>query len=509
MAVIGCDIPVKVSGAVDALADRMGVWVKTQFKVEGNYLYATTYLVAAGEPQVFSLRVDLRPLEQIAAKVHERLHQKKMALARVNGEPVIGFSLSGAWRSVKKTAKKIGKNKIVKAVSTGVKAIVRSKAVGVALTGLAVVVPPVGIPAVAAYAAANAALVAYDGGKKLYNTATEAKRVIDDGKKALAGASTTKAVDTAKAKAAISTNTAKGLDMAKKLAMHAKQTATAAAPIVAKAQRIEQKLASPQVKAKLTTIKNRADSAKKLFSDIATKTKFATGVDQLQAMKDRAIVNVTAKNRARLAALADVNAGGLPSLLIDNKGRIRPGRYRVVAKAPGKRPDVLYQGAGKMQTGVFAKIAGLVGRIPDELQIGAGTGSPVTVQLFAPPAPREKKDREFIFDDWLKTRSAALNVRKQTDVAIGGSFDKPWRLEVQPRGAKRWYPQYGTTFEHPTRAKTALQWYRERGYRARLFNVDTGLRLHAETIIGACFSAPARGPTSKLSIGCDCEGSQF
>ena len=85
MPVIGCDIPVNVVGS-DQLTGKAGVWIKTNFRTEGDYLFATTYLVAAGEPVVLELKVDLRPLEQVARKVHERLHAQ---MNTANGTTIV------------------------------------------------------------------------------------------------------------------------------------------------------------------------------------------------------------------------------------------------------------------------------------------------------------------------------------------------------------------------------------------------------------------------------------
>ena len=63
MAVIGCDIPVRqVVGADRLVQAKAGLWTKTHFYQQGDFLHAKTFLVAAGEPCVLEFRIDLRPL---------------------------------------------------------------------------------------------------------------------------------------------------------------------------------------------------------------------------------------------------------------------------------------------------------------------------------------------------------------------------------------------------------------------------------------------------------------
>lgn len=459
MAVIGCDIPVRqVVGAEQLSSAQTGIWTKTHFYQEGPYLHAKTFLVAGGEPSVLNFRIDLRPLEKVAARIHQRLHEK---MAKANGQPVVGFSFSKAFRSIKKTAKKIGHSKLVKAVGGAIKTVAKSKLVGALATGLAVAVPVIGVPALAAYGTAHAAIKAVSKGKKLVHTATSAKKTIakaGDQSQKLAAA---KAQAAARAKAAADAANARAKAQAQQIAAKAKASAARVpsasatvkaqaaaqakatlaagkqaahsaaknvvaevqtaekrvAPIVAAAAKIQARLANPAVKAKLLAIKAQADSANKVLSDIKEKAKTGSGAEKLDAQKSAAIVNLVAKNQARIQQMSQQNAGGLPAMLIDSRGRITRGKFKVVAKAGGKNPDVLYHGPKqRAQSGAFSKVAGVPG--------------------------------------------------------IGAAHDahaRWWTLEIKPKGSNRWVSlqSNGILFREHWEAGKATDWYSKRGIPAK------------------------------------------
>lgn len=459
MAVIGCDIPVRqVVGAEQLASAQTGIWTKTHFYQQGPYLHAKTFLVAAGEPSVLEFRIDLRPLEKVAARIHQRLHESR---ARTSGQPAIGFSFSKAFKSIKSAAKSIGKSKLIKAVGGAIKTVAKSKLVGALATGLAVAVPVVGVPALAAYGTAHAAIKAVDKGKKLAHVATTAKQTIAKASSQTQKLAAAKAQAGERAKAAADAANARATAQARQIAAKAKASAarvptasasvkaqaaaqakatlaagqhaaTSAAknvvaqvqtaekkvaPVVAAAARIQAKLADPAVKAKLLAIKAQADSANKVLSDIKEKAKSGTGAEKLDAQKNAAIVNLVAKNQARIQQMSQQNAGGLPAMLIDSRGRITRGKFKVVAKAGGKNPDVLYQGPKqKAQSGAFSRVSGVPG--------------------------------------------------------IGAAHDahaRWWTLEIKPKGSNRWISlqSNGILFREHWQAGKATDWYSKRGIPAK------------------------------------------
>lgn len=383
MAVIGCDIPVVVSGS-ECLACKAGVWTKTHLRQEGNYLVATTYLVAAGSPTVFEMRVDLRPLEKIAEKVHQALH------AKLAGQPTaIGFSFSKAWKSIKKTAKKIGKTKLVKAVSSAVSAVTKNKVFQLAMpaaalgahttsralggkgvfegplgkvvdagTAAVMTVVPGGAAAravnprtLAAFATAKAAVNAASAGKKLIQTATIAKNAINAGNRALGSVVTRVASRANAAPAAAAAALARA-------APTTKAKILTSLPAVRKAAEIRARLNAPNVKATLAKIKANAEIAKKALQKTAYDARYATGSKQADAKKSAAIVNLVARNDARIAAIAQKNAGGLPGILIDSSGKVSRGRFTVRSMSANPSAPLLYTAPGQVQRGSFTRVAG-------------------------------------------------------------------------------------------------------------------------------------------------------
>ena len=127
-----------------------GVSVKGRYWREGHFLKATVHIQAAGTaPKTIIAQVDLRPIAH-AVKRWQAMQQQRGT--RVGGWP-------GSFIN---KVKKIAKSKLVSQVAKTVKSVVQSKITGAAIGAAAVVFPPVGVPAAAAYATANTALAALD-----------------------------------------------------------------------------------------------------------------------------------------------------------------------------------------------------------------------------------------------------------------------------------------------------------------------------------------------------------
>lgn len=422
---VGCG-PVGCVVGAEALGQAAGVWVKTHFYRKGPYLCATVYSVAAGNPRVIDLRVDLRPIERALVRAHASEHSRATLK-----NPSVGWSLGSMWKKAKKAAKSIGRSKLVKgvvgvtkAVYKGAKAVVKSKITG-AILGVASVFPltaPFAAPALGAYAAANSAVSAVEKGSKVVKVASSAMSTISRGKqlaKAVgqktvatsaavktAGATLTAAQKqqlaarataagkvaltaaakaklaakastlTAAARAKLAAQTAAKLKaasvvkqrvaLAKALPPTAKAAVLAttalqlkAAPEIAKAKALQQKLASPTVQKALVTARAQAANAEGLLADIKRRAQTATGPAKLDAQKSAVIVDLVARNRARIQAMSQANAGGLPGLLITPEGKLVRGKFRVQAVAtPPTRGGLLYGGRGQASRGTFTRVSG-------------------------------------------------------------------------------------------------------------------------------------------------------
>lgn len=142
--IIGADDTVKLHVAPS------GVSVKGRYWREGHWLKALVHVQAAGSaPKTITAQVDLRPISRAVKKWQAKQYARG---ARVGGWPGSFF----------KAVKKVAKSKLVSQVTKGVKSVVQSKITGAVVGAAAVVFPPVGIPAAAAYATANTAIAAID-----------------------------------------------------------------------------------------------------------------------------------------------------------------------------------------------------------------------------------------------------------------------------------------------------------------------------------------------------------
>lgn len=334
--------------------------------------------------------------------------KKAKSAAKSIGRAKLVKGVVGVTKAVYKGAKKVVKSKI-----TGV---VLGVASAFPLTA------PFAAPALAAYAAANTAVATVEKGAKVVKVAQSALGTISRGKKLATAvgaraqvtaaavktagalmppaqkqaaaarakaASVVKLSPTAKAqlvakaaaiplaaRAKLAAQTAAKLKaasivrqrvaLAQSLPPNAKAQVLAttalqikAAPEIAKAKALEAKLADPKVKQALVKTRDQASVAQGLLEDIQRRATTATGKEKLDAQKSAVIVDLVARNRARIQAMSQANAGGLPGLLITPEGKLVRGKFRVkpVATAP-TRGALLYQGRGDASRGTFTRISG-------------------------------------------------------------------------------------------------------------------------------------------------------
>lgn len=458
---VGC-----VVGA-EALSDHTGVWVKTRFYRDGDFLCATVYSVAAGEPMVAELRVDIRPIARAVLRAHSALHARELAQASVRGRrsgATVGWSLGSLWKGAKKVAQKIGRSRLVKGVTGVVMKVARNKAFQVAMpfaalaahtsskalggkgafkgalgsavnlgTGAVLSSIPGGAvargisasplmaqvssDAIGAYAAANAAVAGVEKGRQVVRVAQAAQSRLRTGamlarqvtiaktntaamvKRAGAGmtpaaraaivqraAAAGKLALNAQGKAVVSNalanaTTARKATVARALATklramaELKRRAALAQALPAKAgaavvaaTRLEvaaggkiraavataKKLQDPKVRASLLAARAHATKAEALLQNV----KAAAKTGGLDAQKSAVIVDLVARNRARIQAMSQANAGGLPGVLITQDGKLERGRFRL--KGEAKAGGLLYLGAGEPKArGTFQTVSGV------------------------------------------------------------------------------------------------------------------------------------------------------
>lgn len=143
---------------------------------EGSKIHATGTLISNGNVQVFQACFDMAPV--LAEYAKNNPHR-----------------VSGFFDDIVSTVKKIGRTKVVRAVANAGKAVIRSDISKAATGALAIAIPPVGIPAAAAFAGANIALDQIERGTaavseadKLMKQVKNPKRhvILPNGKRAIA-----------------------------------------------------------------------------------------------------------------------------------------------------------------------------------------------------------------------------------------------------------------------------------------------------------------------------------
>lgn len=333
-----------------------GFWIKTHFYMEGPLLHAVTYSCIAGNPEIFRASIDTRPLMARVIKLHNRMHENKISGEDVQSAlygheaQIGGFldSIAAPFKSAASAAagavKKLGKTKLVQAIGSGVKSVVRSKVTGGLIAATAVAFPLVGVPAAAAYATANKALDVIEKPGKLVEMG---KQAIDKNLPPQARAA---------AKAAFAT--ASGAIL-KEASSNKRQL-----PAAAKGKGIYARA--------MLIAKQRAAQAKKVMGRVAAKAKAGDVEAKKYARvitlahnarrKMQAIARSSSSNPPRLAMKATPPLNGFPALLVTQKGHIVPGRYLERAGAP---KGVVLRG-GKVFRGNFA-VAGVDDLLSEKL----------------------------------------------------------------------------------------------------------------------------------------------
>lgn len=304
-------------------AHPQGICFKTCFYREGHLLHAVTTMVKDGDCEVFKASVDMRPIARAIARYHARLHTRGTEVGSIFGS--ISHAVSSVSHAVSHAASSVAHSQLVNAIGKQVKSAVKSKITGGIIAATAVVFPPVGVPAAAAYATANAALALVDNGKK-----------VADKVRAIA----TTGSDAAKARA------------------HS---------LIGQIQESQKKkvLAQTWLRGVLT------DGEKLKAQAAAERNPFKKALLLRQAALPSKIINIVAAQRAALEARTGGKtppAGSIPALLITDEGRIVKGHYLMQNANNAIKRATLYHG-GQTLDGKFAKVGadmgGMGGMVPN------------------------------------------------------------------------------------------------------------------------------------------------
>ncbi len=362
------------------VASPNAVWLKTVFEFRGHKLHAHGFLSTAGKSEVFTVVVDLRPIAAVMAKAHARLHGKVSGCIGCSESELVSgcpecIEVGRKKKRVRlgKAVKSIGKAKAIRAIAKTGKAIIKSKVVGIAAAAAAAIFPPVGAPALAAYAAANAALNQVEKSRGLQGALKRggqqvkpAQKLANFAKKTARSAQT-KLVAKAKRKGLFKKfGPAKVMQSIKKAAKGVAQKkvrkvlskAPAIKRAVVRAVSLKKTLKSPKVLRGLSQVKKTGDGATSSIRAIVDRAK--TG--DVKARRAASVLATVAEHRHRMAKRAPgVDQTGSTGLLIDCNGKVTKGRFR---RGSGTGPmSTLMTSRGAMP-GYYQQVGACVGCSP-------------------------------------------------------------------------------------------------------------------------------------------------
>ena len=156
--------------------------VRIRLRREGPWLVAVADVSGGGKPIRLTARANLEKMERyVKARLLKLWNaiKQKVAVGALEESAAVGFFgfIKKAFKAVKNVVKKVANSNVVKAIRGAVKSVIKSKYVGYALSAAAVVFPPVGVPAAAAFYSAQKILKAAEAGGA---AATKAVKMVGD-----------------------------------------------------------------------------------------------------------------------------------------------------------------------------------------------------------------------------------------------------------------------------------------------------------------------------------------
>ncbi len=134
-----------------------GTCVRSCFYRQGPYLHAIVTLVKDGEVDVFKGSLDVRPIASALKKYHAQMHGSS--------------EVSGIFSSISHAISSVGKAKILKSIASDIKG--KSGSFSAKAGATAIVFPPIGLPAAAAFAVAKSSIAVIDEANAVKNKVTQ------------------------------------------------------------------------------------------------------------------------------------------------------------------------------------------------------------------------------------------------------------------------------------------------------------------------------------------------
>lgn len=265
-----------------------GVWMKTHLYVENGSLHAKTFLSVSGSPQILHVEVPIAKIASLVERYHRSLHGGKIS-GCIGGDCVGGCvgcdenDVEVGRRHKRRKILRLAKLSVIRKTMRKVKRVM-SKIVKPLVTAAAIVYPPVGLPALAAYKSADAALRGIEKGSNAVNSAS---KLIEHGKK----------VKNRTVSKLIAKATGKGL-----FKKHGKSKVLNAIKRLAKkavAKKLSKTRVSPAVRQRAASMILSSRKQREAIKRTIAKARQGSFVDQ----KKQAIYRIVAAHHARLRKL--------------------------------------------------------------------------------------------------------------------------------------------------------------------------------------------------------------
>lgn len=332
------------------------VWAKTRFFTRNNVLHSVTTLVLNGSPKTFRLSIPLEPIDKALRAYHQRMHADDAA------------SVSGSvWSDMKKTGRAIGRSKLVKRIHNTSKSVIKSNITAGVFATAAVVFPPAGVPALAAYAATRTAVEGVDEAdrqiRKYKKAGRDAKRMLGLTKKASKKIKRTALKKRGGFKVSAKIRRAlmrmpykKRVKVVRRLIARRLKTNVRSRLVIARGIAAMKMLAYASSPRGKTRLRKAIKKKKRILGAVSRMKKMArrgTPAQRVDATKRLAILTLVAKENRRIKDIAKNAQGGTRGVLISERGGLVPGTY---ARSQGAQ-GVLYTPGGYTR-GRYAAIAG-------------------------------------------------------------------------------------------------------------------------------------------------------
>jgi hypothetical protein len=363
------------------------IWLHTQMRREGHEFVLTGWLVVGAKTKLFELRVDIRPIAKYIARYHHGLHAQ-LRESRVSGTTV---GKRGLFKKLGRTIKKVAKSKLVRRARKVLKTV---GPLAIPAAGLALAAATKS-PALAKLAKGSMSKLSQGAGplarvmkfqpKTLTSMVAASKSLGFLGRSRLRAKGRLSARGGLRFSASTSASTSQSTPPTRFSKFIAKMKKRTNRRLLLKARRKRMfvrhsnknvKLAINKATTKIVNtkakkiIRKAPHLARQAISSTGRSRKQTTPKSQMiheviqrsnhnpKAFKARQVLSRMALHGERLEQLDKrTPARGVTGLVVDDQGKIKHGRFKVLSTGTGP-VDVILRKSGKVRKGHFQRISG-------------------------------------------------------------------------------------------------------------------------------------------------------